>query len=864
MYIRSMKECDYSEYKRPDSNAPHEFENLVRDCAAIAFGQDFHLYGRSGQAQHGVDIFSDNWTILIQCKAYKNHKDFRVVIEKEYKDAREHFQKDGQPFFRQFIFATALDTDTEAQEIARNLSECGITVRVWFWDDLLKIIKNYRIHNDGDTYAKGYEETLFLHKNQPGFENVCLKNLFVPQEYRELISEDGFGNTMDDLKQRIWLFCSGQKKMLIIEGDAGTGKSTLAAMLCFEERDLIRQTIKTVQEIGSPLPPSSSLLDGRPLLIIRLRDLEIPSNPEHQLGLSILSHLNIQNREKLEEIFPNAVLLLDGFDELCVKLKGPCDRENMLEQLCGWLPRDCKLILTSRPKCVQVNRLKTAYSFSMISLQHFSPRKREIWLDQYRDALPEGRGTVDEEVARYILSMNEKSVSNLCDTPMTLYLLIGKNVDIEKTKNEWALYHYIFDEAVVYTEYAMQLGGASHPMGSNIGHLLYWITEEIAYKMYCAGETPEDQSTIRTEDGQFLVTGETVEKIINVLLQNDQFRKDAKRAGLNDADSFDLQRIHALCCYWRSGPADGPVEFYHNNIRDFFLCEKIRRELNQLYHENGSVEQKTDRIAQCLVSMFKYGKLNETVCRFFEAYVREVVSKQQDHKTEFPLVEKEHHLLPILYQKLLTQGCLYDSLDMNDHIDAIRIVLLNTALVYLYIYDLILEEGKKISWWKDVNVINRSGLMRFIFKSCVGAIASQSDLHGADLSGADLSGADLSMVDLHGAILRRADLREAYLSGVNLSMVNFFMADLFITDLHRANLREADLREANLREANLREADLRRADLRRADLRRANMCGADLREAYMSEAILPDGFWKVSQAEQIEHLKSLHIPDLKL
>ena len=115
MYIRSLSECSYSKTNNPDGDNPHEFELLVRDCAAIVFGQDFHLYGRSGQKQHGIDIFSDDWTILIQCKAYKDNEAFRKKMEEEYQKARKHFLRDGKLRFQRFIFATSLSSDAQAQ-----------------------------------------------------------------------------------------------------------------------------------------------------------------------------------------------------------------------------------------------------------------------------------------------------------------------------------------------------------------------------------------------------------------------------------------------------------------------------------------------------------------------------------------------------------------------------------------------------------------------------------------------------------------------------------------------------------------------------------------------------------------------------
>ncbi|MBO4211975.1 MAG: pentapeptide repeat-containing protein [Oscillospiraceae bacterium] len=573
------------------------------------------------------------------------------------------------------------------------------------------------------------------------------------------------------------------------------------------------------------------------MLTVRLRNLKISGNPEYDLGELILSHLHIPNLQELEERFPRAVFLLDGFDELCMKVKGACDCENMLAQLCGQLPGDCKIILTSRPKYIQVDQLSKAFPFSLISLQHFSRKKREEWLNQYRALVPDDSSAVDEEVAQYILSIDDNSVSNLCDTPMTLYLLIGGKVTIELTQNEWALYRYIFADAVVNTPYAEQLGGALHPLGEDIGNLLYWIAEEIAYKMYCAGEAPEDQDTIRTKDGQFLVTGETVTKIIEELLKDEPFQKAAVKAGLKDANSFDLQRIHALCCYWRSGPADGPVEFYHNNIRDFFLCEKIRREFNGLYQQGGTDEEKTDRMAQRLVILFKYGEINETVCHFLRAYTRDAVSRQE--QKAFPLREKEHPLLPMLYQKLLTQGRLYDNLEMDDHIRAIRSILLSTGLVYRHLYQQILEKGERIHWWNNVNAANQSGMMQFIFKSYVGKIGFRSDLSGADLSGAylfraDLIGADLSRADLRGADLREADLIGAVFHGA---------------DLTRANMNGADLSGEDLRGANLRMANLSWAILRGADLSEADLSGVNFYGTVLLGAKLPDGFRSYCQDE---------------
>ena len=863
MYIRSLEKFADPNYHIPGSDDPHGFELLVRDCASIKFGQDFHLYGRSGQTQYGIDIFSDDWTLLIQCKAYsetmKNHKSFQEDIKAKFAEAKAHFQREGKPFFHCFILATTLKRDALSQEIVKELNEQepDIKISVWFIDDLRTCINRYRIHNDGDTYADGFEETLFLHKNRPGCESVNLKNLFVPQEYCELSIGNGFGKTRDDLEDRIQNFCSDDKdKMLIIEGDAGSGKSTLAAMLCFEERAHSHQIMDTVPSRSNPLPLSFSLLAGRPLLTIRLRDLNDTENLEFRLGKSILSHLNIRDKKELAELFPRAVLLLDGLDELCVMLKEKVrDCENMLVQLIGWLPRDYKLIMTSRLKYIHVEKLSRTLSFSLIVLQHFSPQKRKEWMDKYKALFPKDNGAVNDEVARYIRSMGKNSVSNLCDTPMMLYLLIGSKAKFELTKNKWTLYNYVFSDAVINTPYAEQWrseSGTIYPLGPNIGGLLYWITEEIAYKMYCANGLISDQDgVIRTGDGQFLITEQGMTETITKLLVNPTFQGALTAGGVTDHETqiSILKRSHALCCYWRSDSVIAQVEFYHNNIRDFFLCEKIRRVFNEFYQENGSDEEKTDRIAQHLISLFKFGDINETVCHFLQEYARDVVSDQRKNRKEFPLLEKEHPLLPLLYQKLLMKGILYDGLNMKDHVDAIKNILQNTALVYHSIYEPFLNEGEKIRWWNDVEAVNHSDIINYIFCQLVKKIGYRSDLQKADLHRADLHGADLRGADLSGTDLNRIDLHGAKMQEVQLHRAN----------LYKADLRGAILKGANLNEVNLGKAYLNRADLNEADLRNAEFRGTDLRGT-----ILPDGFRSDNQKEQIGHLKSLNISGLKI
>lgn len=97
--------------------------------------------------------------------------------------------------------------------------------------------------------------------------------------------------------------------------------------------------------------------------------------------------------------------------------------------------------------------------------------------------------------------------------------------------------------------------------------------------------------------------------------------------------------------------------------------------------------------------------------------------------------------------------------------------------------------------------------------------------------------------------------------------VPFHNSDLRNIGFQCSNLNHAILSDAILCGCDFTHADLRHADFSNADIHYAcltgalldgcNMTGADLRGTE-----LPDGFCSMDQNEQVEHLKSLNIPEL--
>ena len=109
---------------------------------------------------------------------------------------------------------------------------------------------------------------------------------------------------------------------MFIEGDAGSGKSSLISWMNYHvsRQDFISQR----------------LMGDTVLITIRLRDLDKAEISAHEsLIPAILNYMHIGTINDLEKIFPKALLVLDGFDELCM-IENITDDEGLLYDLHKW------------------------------------------------------------------------------------------------------------------------------------------------------------------------------------------------------------------------------------------------------------------------------------------------------------------------------------------------------------------------------------------------------------------------------------------------------------------------------------------------------------------------------------------------
>lgn len=658
------------------------------------------------------------------------------------------------------------------------------------------------IYTANKLYVDSFREVLFLHNKQKD-NKVTLKNLFVMQKYTD--SEQSIKDTSKtDLPNRIIEFVNKDKvPFIFIEGDAGCGKSSLIGWI---NHNVYCQNAFAKQ-----------FLNNKTLITIRLRDLDkklISDNDS--LIPAILKYMHLESIANLEKIFPDAIMILDGFDELCM-IEGITNYEELIYDISRRKPKNYKLIITTRPKYIKVGSINIPHSF--IKLQHFDAEQRAKWIEHYTS--PDFCAqSIDPQIKSYIESIEDGEASGICDTPMTLYMLASKRIEVNALSNIWFLYHQIFYEELSVTEYNQMFPDPNNDYAHRIikhRDILYQVSEEIAYQMYCTG------------NNKLYLSTDELYKIIETLSQKDGNLKHAEIKAL-------VERCYALCNYWKTDSDYGVVEFYHNNIRDFFLCEKIYREMNSIYELLQNNRMNIHDAVIYLCKVFNHSSLETVTCKFL---LLRCLSTFEEREREFPTIEYEHRYLSDIYEVMLTNGDVYSELYGKNPIQKIINVLTCVAQIYRHIYEPFLQKKETIKWWNCVQNVNKNGLLPYVFRSIFQQVPVTFD-----------DGTILTMASC-------CDFSDLQLQTIDLRNIGFQMSDLTNVQFNDTILCGCDFSGANLSGSDFTNADMHYASLEYANLECCNLMYVDLRGTN-----LPDGNCSVVQEEQIIHLKSLGISGL--
>lgn len=534
-------------------------------------------------------------------------------------------------------------------------------------------------------------------------------------------------------------FIKGKDNVLFIEGCGGYGKSSIVSFIAYNY--LLNNT-----------NPDISFLENKQLIIIRLRKIDGKNKIE-----AIKKELN-----NIDAIENDAVLIFDGLDEICMmdNVNGSVITSNIIKAFSCY---NRKIIITTRPTCMKYDKISSLNtSFIIAEICCFN----EIQRNEFADSFSE-KDDRHMEAVEYVknLPLEKQENESIYGSPFLLYLILSGGIKEEEKNNSWLLMHRLFHDDLFNPPY-----GDNRGIDDKTADNIYQFNCDIAYEMF------------KTSNEKLFMTNEELNKILK--------NGNVERV---------IEESHGLFSYMKKSTVD-TVEFVHNHIRDYFLCEKILREIDEWY---SNEEIDGYQIVLNLGEYLKYHYFTDEVVSFIKEAIQysEVMRHIKDTKNiknnyiYKNIVDKcDSKPLSDIFNWFYRSGGIvkYDFKSLNEHsYDFISsIVISNAACIYKAIYELKIKDGEYLHWTNDKMLENSTDPSIF---EAMSYYLDKAYLKNADLININLIEANLNYTDLSDANLIGADLTSANLTGADLTC-----ADLSGADLSYADLTGADLSSANL------------------------------------------------------------------
>lgn len=125
----------------PKINNPEIFEEFCRDILNIKYNLNFNLYGRKGQKQDGIDIYSDSKDKLLIVAQCKNK--FKINLPEFYSQITTDIISTKNLNFKinEYIVMTTLDRDKNIQDFIIDINnKFSFKISIMFWQDFENIV----------------------------------------------------------------------------------------------------------------------------------------------------------------------------------------------------------------------------------------------------------------------------------------------------------------------------------------------------------------------------------------------------------------------------------------------------------------------------------------------------------------------------------------------------------------------------------------------------------------------------------------------------------------------------------------------------------------------------------------------------
>lgn len=651
-----------------------------------------------------------------------------------------------------------------------------------------------RVREIIDDYASNFESNLFLHK----YENslVTLQRLYVPPAFSEICEHNrnfyskeknpaNKGNSIEKSRDMIGLLCdflwqkpkNDRERILFIEGHAAIGKTSLVSWICHHYRNLKLEEPKENVAIGK------AIFMNRPIVCVRLRELNLGESKTSTEA--ILNYLKINDIKCFESTYPESIIILDGADELSM-VSGTAigSVEEIILDVRKAFSKH-KIIITTRPDFLDMTRFNSsAFSIRRIMLEHYDHEMRIEWIEKYR-ACGEA---ISKNTEDYIVSISDSTAIGVADTPLALYLLARCDMRAELQGNQWSLFHEIFANAITKAEYNENFDNFTRSRMSCVDSSVnYRVVANIAYRMFQ-----------NSREERYFINKREIDEVIC-------------KSDLQELSREQVKKTCVLCAYWKSTSTLGALEFYHNNIRDFFLCEYICEKLRELFCAYGkdlNVDDCSNRLQKLLCEVFCWADINASTWQqtFAFIYLRLKYESIYEQKNDslYNLIHNMKNLPNVIYRLSISKDLWYHESKEIPYLSA-KYVFVNSMLLVRILYEFCTEKecGDCIRVWvseEEENTWNKMNLLgdwrevlqrqvRISAQESIGII-SNTEFGSISFCGIETPDMDFQRCKFTGTRFENAKLIKANFSHSTLRNVYFLNVDLLGANFFKASIHE--------------------------------------------------------------------------
>lgn len=534
--------------------------------------------------------------------------------------------------------------------------------------------------------------------------------------------------------------------------------------------------------------------------------------------------------------YQNKILILDGFDELCV-LKKEFKGHEFLTDLSEGIPvnKNIRILITSREYKGYFDKVESKPRRLSVCHIEWSESEMLEWCDRYSSK--RNNDTVTkwcEDFKNIYNDLDEKRREILC-TPIILYICCHENINVSQDSTVVEIYDKAF-KSIVTREYSDNKLQQETGLSAVEGAVVMWqLIKELAYQMYLNDKLDSGAGTDLIDNAKSRV----------LKLKNNV-------SSLNDENITAMMNKLPSIFHFASDDDKGGYEFAHKTVGEYFTAVKLYEDYfsfksntsyDDFWHYSfEAFKQKT--ISQDIFDYFfeliehdndTINYLNENLRNIFwsgiqnEQFYYEVI-KKNPYSRQNP--EKTHTFDEQMKIAFRNYSWLLTILQNNAFYD--------DSAAFIYYKPFLSAYGINCTGWSFCTQKNK--ISNWLEEN-IAEIRS----YGYENTESDnillvplWNKVNLCNSIFKNAIFKNANLRECFFGNSNLENVNFENALLDGSHFEgshsiKVNCKNAYLRNSIFKNANLSEAIFRNAHLEGAVFENVNLEGIDIENAYYDD-----------------------------